>query len=40
MTLFISYTRDMFRLTISAIIRRYYTNINGETDKTEEDASP
>jgi hypothetical protein len=27
----------MFRPTISAIIRRYYENIKGETDKTGEE---
>jgi hypothetical protein len=30
----------MFQLTVSAIIIQYYKNINGKTDKTEEEASP
>jgi hypothetical protein len=37
--LFISHIRYMFRLTISAIIRMYYKNIKGETDRTEEESS-
>lgn len=31
---------DMFWPTISATIRRYYKNIKGRTDKTEEETCP
>jgi len=37
---FISHMCDTFWPTISAIIRRYYKNKKGRTDKTEEEASP
>jgi len=37
---FLSYKRDIFQPTISAIIRRYYKNMKGKTDNTEEEASP
>ena len=37
---FISFARNMFRPTITAIIRRYYKNIKGKTDATKVEVSP